>query len=445
MAKTISKKLSKLDHAIALHSVEYEKLLSSLDPKFKELQNDLSSANGIKRLEYYKWLDFDYLLAINKQSKALAKEVLKQNYQHYLIIGMGGSGINSLVLQNSLNEFSLSGHKFIVQNNLDPSSLLARLKSINLDSTLFVLISKSGGTDEVRRNIATILNYLGDDSYSKFAKQSIIITEPICQGKKNFLHDLSAELQSKTGSQPKFLENDPDIGGRFSMFSPVGMFTAELMGLDSDAMIKAASAVFQDFKAASSIQESEIAKIATLDILLSRKGIQNRYSMVYADSLEALNKFRAQLKGESLNKTGIDSTVQIAGIGTANHHSDLELLFKKDNKLVLEQIYWVKPAQDHTNSKSLDCLNDLVGQSNHQALIDNHILALAKYLVDNKAIVIQTAIPEQNETYLAQFCMQDMLATVVQGGLQDPLGSKSILDLVIRQEEVERYKKSLKK
>ena len=45
--------------------------------------------------------------------------------------------------------------------------------------------------------------------------------------------------------------------------------------------------------------------------------------------LEAINKFRAQLKGESLNKDGIDSTIHVPGIGTVNHHSDLVLLLKK--------------------------------------------------------------------------------------------------------------------
>jgi glucose-6-phosphate isomerase len=480
MTKTLTKKLSNIDNAVALHQADYDQLLSSLEAKFKEVQNNLVTANGAKPLEYYKWLDFDYLLEANQETKALAKAMLAKNYQHYLIVGMGGSGINSLVLQNSLNEFTPSGNKFTVQNNLDPSSLLARLDSIDLDSTLFVFISKSGTTDEVRRNVATILDHWdrhpakqsfasdvdtkevgtvqstsstnGDscreesqNCHAKFAAQSVFITEPAREGKKNFLHDLRTELKAKTGTEPPFLANDPNIGGRFSMFSPVGMFTAELMGLDSDAMIKAAADVFEDFKAAQSIQESEAAKIAALDILLTQKGLQNRYSMVYADSFEALNKFRAQLKGESLNKTGVASTIQVPGVGTANHHSDLELLFKKDNKLVLEQIYWGKPAQDHVNSKSLDCLDDLVGQSNHQSLIDNHIIALGKYLIDNKAVVIQTIIPEQNEKYLSQFCMQDMLITIVQGGLQDPVGSSTILDLVIRQEEVERYKKSLKK
>ncbi len=454
---TMTEELTNLDDATKLYEPDFSKFLQTLEAKFKELQTRLGEANagGAKQLEYYKWLDFDYLSKINQETKAVASQIKKQNYKHALVMGMGGSGINSLMLKNALQEFSIKSQgstiipDWLIQNNLDPTSMLGRIAKIDLNKTLFIIISKSGSTDEVKRNITTLLDYWSEqakkDITESFARQSIYITEPPREGKKNFLHTMRDELKSKTGFEPPYLENDPNIGGRFSLFSPVGMFSAELMGLDSDALLNGAKQVFDNFKSNKSIQESVIAKLAALDIFLVRKGLASRYSMVYSDSLEAFNKFRAQLKGESLNKNGIDSTVHVPGIGTVNHHSDLELLLKTNNKLILEQIYFVKPAQDHTNKKSLDCLSDLVGQSNHQSLIDNHINPLYKYILSTKAPVIQTRIPEQNETYLAAVCMQDMLVTVMQAGLQDSLGSIEKLDLAIRQHEVEKYKGSLRK
>ncbi len=453
---TLTQEFTTLDDAIKLYEPEFSKFLQSLTPKFQELQTRLLQANagGDKQLEYYKWLDFDYLTKINQETKLIASQIKKQNYKHALVMGMGGSGINSLVLKNALQEFVInkpsdSIQDWVVQNNLDPTSMLGRISKIDLNKTLFIIISKSGSTDEVKRNITTLLDFWSKQSKTdiakKFAEQSVYITEPPREGKKNFLHTMRAELKSKTGFEPPYLENDPNIGGRFSLFSPVGMFSAELMGLDSEALINGAKQVFAKFEQVKSIQESVIAKLAALDIFLARKDFQSRYSMVYSDSLEALNKFRAQLKGESLNKNGIDSTVHVPGIGTVNHHSDLELLLKTNNKLILEQIFFNKPAEDHSNQKSLDCLSDLVGQSNHKSLIDNHINPLYNYLLENKAPVIQTRIPEQNETNIAAFCMQDMLVTIVQAGLQDSLGSIEKLDLAVRQWEVEKYKSSLKK
>jgi glucose-6-phosphate isomerase len=178
-----------------LTNEDFKNFYSSFIPKILELQTTLSKASS--ELEYFKWLDFDYLLKTNISTKKLAKE--KKNFKTVLVIGMGGSGINSLVLKNALYEFAplakrKSDINLIIQNNLDTSSMLSRLESLDLNDTLLLIISKSGGTDEVRRNLNTIINYWQSKSTFnpvKLATNSVIITEPPQEGKKNFLHDYS--------------------------------------------------------------------------------------------------------------------------------------------------------------------------------------------------------------------------------------------------------------
>ena len=431
-----SKIVNKIEPAVKLLGQPFASFSQSLTGKFTELQATLAEPS---KLEYYKWLDFDYLQTINQETKILAQQILAKNFTDVVIIGMGGSGINSLVLKNALFEFN-AGKKstlnFVVQNNLDPASFNARMQGLDYERTLFVLISKSGGTDEVRRNLAYLCDHV---DLKTLAANTVILTEPKQDGKKNFLHKFADEVLAKTGIQIPCLENDPNIGGRFSMFSPVGMFTAELMGLNSDELLQGAEACLQDFIES----HSDIFDLASLEIYLSRNGYNNRYSMVYSDSLEAVNKFRAQLKGESLNKTGIDSTIHVAGIGTVNHHSDLELLLKQNNGVLLDQVFFAEPSYDYVNGSSLECLQDLTGQSNHKALMDLHINPLYEYLIANKAMVIQTIIAKANEEHCAYLLMQDMLVTVVTAGLQDEIGSNTKLDLAVRQWEVERYKKSV--
>ncbi len=478
---SVTTKLDALENIYGTELKEYEKAFTA---KFKELHQTLKTASS--KLEYFKWLDFDYLRKINQQSKELAASIKKQGMRNALVVGMGGSGIDSLVLANSLQDFSpnleasfTGGYqslRLLVQNNLDPSSLKSKLLKLDLagelDKTVFIIISKSGSTDEVTRNTATIINYLTRSLgkaatkdpglvLANLAKRMVIITEPAQEGKKNFLLELKAEIENKCLSasttdsnsqaasklQIPVLENHPWIGGRFSMFSPVGMLSAELMGLSSDELLKGAEECWQDFINATELNESTVARLALADIYLSRKqGFAYRYSMVYADALEALNKFRAQLKGESLNKTGIDSTVHIPGIGTVNHHSDLELLLKDNNKLVLEQIYFAKPSLDHINQPTgLEAFKNIEGESNHESLIRNHIKPLARYLTEKHCPVIETIISEQKEKPIAYYLMQDMLVTIVEAGLQDSLGAIEKLDLAIRQWEVEKYKKALRK
>ncbi len=467
MAQTDTQALvnTNLDGLKQIYSKDLEEFNKASEPKFAELRSVLATASS--KLEYFKWLDFSYLKSVDPATKALAAELKKRGTRTALVVGMGGSGINSLVLQNALQEFkptATSTIKVIVQNNLDPSSLKSRLVKLDvageLDKTVFIVISKSGSTDEVTRNTSTIINYLARslgkasggaeaEVLADFAKRLVIITEPAQEGKKNFLLELKKEIEAKSAERVTIpaLENHPFIGGRFSMFSPVGMLSAELMGLSSDELIAGAEACWNDFTAAASIASSTVAQLALADIMLCRKhGYACRYSMVYADALEAVNKFRAQLKGESLNKTGIDSTVHVAGIGTVNHHSDLELLLKDNNKLILEQIYFAKPALDHINQNTgLDAFKAIENESNHELLLRNHIKPLARYLTEKGCPVIETVISEQKDKALAYYLMQDMLVTIVQAGLQDAPGAVEKLDLAIRQWEVEKYKKALRK
>jgi len=452
-----TKPVTLIDGIKEIFKEEFTAYLAKYSDKFTELKRVLlaQSQGADPKLEYFQWLNFDYLKNLNElKTKALANKIKTQGYEKFMVVGMGGSGINSLVLNNALREFvgpANNALEILIQNNLDSSSMQARLESLgdNIEKTLFVIISKSGGTDEVRRNLYSIISYQiarNPEKLKDLYRSMVLITEPEKEGKKNFLHELKKEVKAKFDVEIPVLENHPEIGGRFSMFSPVGMFTAELIGLDSTALITGAEECFKDFTEQNSIESSNVAQLALIDIMLSKLAYAYRYSMVYADSLEATNKFRAQLKGESLNKNGIESTVHVPGIGTVNHHSDLELLFKDNNRLVLEQIYFLKPAYDAKNQNiNLDVLKDLEGESNHQSLIKNHIKPLRNYLLEKGNPVLTSILPEQNEFNLAYFLFQDMLVTIVQAGLQDSMNSFEKLDLSIRQWEVERYKKSLTK
>lgn len=416
----------------------------------KTLKSLIGSNSKESKLEYFKWLDFDYLKEINGTTSNLTKALHNKGYTNLMVIGMGGSGINALVLKDALyanKPYQEGSPEILIQNNLDPASLYSKLEQLKaqdkLNKTAFAFISKSGGTDEVKRNLSTILDYFTetagsrDKALEQFAKQAVFITE---NNKSNFLNKLREEIKDKTNTEIAYIEHHPEIGGRFSMFSPVGMFAAQMMGLNSNKLLIGAEECFKNLCNSKGLENSVIGKMALYDILLYRQGYRNRYSMVYSDSLESLNKFRAQLRGESLNKNKIDSTMHIAGVGTVNHHSDLELLFKDNNQVILEQLAFAEPLRDHQNKhEDIKSLKDLTGQSNYQSLIQGHILPVYQYLKDKKKPVILTIIDKQNEESMGYYLMHDMLCTVMQAGLQDRL------DDAIRQHEVERYKKDVKK
>ena len=130
-----------------------EEYCGNYEEKFKDLQEKLvkhiNSSDEADKLEYFQWLKFPYLKEINESSIKLAAEVKAKGYKKAVIVGMGGSGINSLVLNNALAEFSKPRDKaleLVVQNNLDSSSMQARLEQIGADlsKTLFVIIFLEG-------------------------------------------------------------------------------------------------------------------------------------------------------------------------------------------------------------------------------------------------------------------------------------------------------------
>lgn len=445
-----NKAISKLDKLKDFVDSPQELFVDHFRLLYEKTLNTLIGANEKEtKQEYFKWLDFNYLREASATSSNLAKALKNKGINNLFVVGMGGSGINALVLKNAFYDHGQTNGKagLYVQNNLDPSSLLSKLDELKasdkLAKTAFTFISKSGGTDEVKRNLYTILDFLhevygsDENAIEQFAKQAVFITE---NNPGNFLCKLKEEIKSKLKVEIPFIEHHPEIGGRFSMFSPVGLFVAHMLELDANKLLIGAEDCWKDLVSQKALEKSQIGKSALYDIIFFRQGYRNKYSMVYSDSLEALNKFRAQLRGESLNKNGIDSTMHVPGTGTINHHSDLEMLFKDQNQVILEQIVFAEPARDHRNTyDTLKSIEELEGQSNYQSLLQGHVLPIYDYLSQNGHPVIMTVIDKHNEQSLGYFLMHDMLSTVMQAGLQDRL------DDSIRQKEVERYKVQVKK
>ena len=140
---------TELDLVKKIYGEKLESFSSSLTQVAEQVQQKLKNANTDgTRLDYFKWLDFAYLKNLNQsQTRPQAAKFKAAGFKNALVVGMGGSGINSLVLKNSLVEFNPNKSADVdvwIQNNLDPSSMLARLKQLenDLDKTLFVIISK---------------------------------------------------------------------------------------------------------------------------------------------------------------------------------------------------------------------------------------------------------------------------------------------------------------
>ena len=258
-----------------------------------------------KTIGYYN-LIFQDTKAIKEFSKTIKQKDI-------VIIGIGGSSLGTYAIHEFLRNKE-NDKKLHFLESTDPVDLQRRVKKINLKDSLFIIISKSGTTIEV----VSILKYIS--SRVEINKSNTIcITE----------HDskLNAFATSK-GIQT--FEIQKDVGGRFSVFSPVGLVPLAIMGLDINKLLDGCKEVNKSFFEKEEYFTSIMEKARFIVENKNKFNINVVFS--YSSLLDGFNKWYVQLWGESLGKININGTKQsftpIGLIGPVDQHSFLQLIME---------------------------------------------------------------------------------------------------------------------
>tara|TARA_B100002052_G_scaffold298943_1_gene334336 strand:+ start:3606 stop:4718 length:1113 start_codon:yes stop_codon:yes gene_type:complete len=220
-----------------------------------------------------------------------------KKFKTVIIIGMGGSILSSKAV------YSFLKHKikkdFVFIDNLDQSFLEKVKKKYNFSKTLFLIISKSGNTTE------TIINSSYFKAYLK-KKNTIILSE----NKNNILREFARRKKLK------FIKHNPNIGGRFSVFSNVGMLPAYLMGLKIKKFKKETVKFLKNNK----MLNNSLKQFKKLNFKKNKILILFNY-------VPELNDFLSwcqQLMAESLGKNG-KGFLPVISNAPKDHHSLLQL------------------------------------------------------------------------------------------------------------------------
>jgi transaldolase / glucose-6-phosphate isomerase len=155
--------------------------------------------------------------------KAFAAQTVADGLTDCVLLGMGGSSLAPEVIRQSFGE-KAGALRLHVLDSTDAAAVLAVDDAIDVDKTLFLVSSKSGGTIEPMSMFKHFWSLKPDGSH--FAA----ITDP---------GSGLADLASEHGFRHVFL-NDPDIGGRYSALSHFGLVPAALMGADVEALLDGA-------------------------------------------------------------------------------------------------------------------------------------------------------------------------------------------------------------
>jgi len=266
-------------------------------------------------------------------SVRVAEEIRTSGATDFIHIGIGGSALGPMALHKALSHPYYNalpgevrrGPRLHFAENTDPATLSAILDLADPDGSWVNVVTKSGSTAETMANFLVIRGILVD-SLGDFGFQgrTIATTDP----EKGFLKEIADREDFKVLPIPA------DVGGRFSVLTPVGLLPAAVAGLDVDALLAGAAQCVDEVNEQGA--EHPAAVGAAMHYLMdTARGRNVRVMMTYADALERLAAWFVQLWAESLGKDGKGSTPHGA-VGTTDQHSQVQLYMEGPQDKVIE-------------------------------------------------------------------------------------------------------------
>ncbi|HEY9203371.1 MAG TPA: glucose-6-phosphate isomerase, partial [Sulfurimonas sp.] len=252
---------------------------------------------------------YNLVFSDTSKYKEYAKSVVQKNI---VVIGIGGSTLGTYAIYKFLKYSKNLSKKLYFLETTDPIDIRSKLENIELDDTLFIVISKSGTTIET----ISIFKYI--NSLIKCDKNNtLVITES----------DSKLSGYAKANGITSF-DIPKNVGGRFSVFSAVGLVPLAIVGVDIDQLLSGAKEMHDSFFNKTQTYERVLKKARFFVEYKNSFNINVVFS--YSSRLEGFNKWYIQLWGESLGKIDINSTRQgltpIGIIGPIDQHSFLQLI-----------------------------------------------------------------------------------------------------------------------
>ena len=358
----------------------------------KKIFKDISS----KSFGFLKDIYCDNLGEITKLADHL------RNFENVLFLGTGGSSLGGKTLVSIKENFFFkdSSPKIFFLENVDEWSISRLTMKINLQNTALVVISKSGETIETLSQFFFLKNEMKE--IDNFKKKVFIITE----NKKSTLK----EIQEEEGF--KFYEHKKNIGGRFSIFSLVGLLPASLAGFEISSFREGGKLFLKNLIDDESFFDNQF--FSTLCLMnLYKKNYNISVFMPYSDRLDNLSFWYRQLWAESIGKNRMGIT-PVNALGTVDQHSQLQLYLDGPSDKFFTFIFEKKKKFN----KKLDCS---YGEDKNFSLLHNRpfenllifeLRATIETLKQKKAPLRVIELDEINENAIGSLIMFLFLETI---------------------------------
>ncbi len=245
-------------------------------------------------------------------------------FKNFLLIGIGGSALGPQFVAHALGNPATDKLRPFFFDNTDPDGMERVLALIgnDLNRTLCIVISKSGGTKETRNGML-VAQAAYEKAQLSFGQHAVAVT-------------MSGSDLDKYSTKSQWIERFPMwdwVGGRTSELSAVGLLPAALHGIDIDEMLRGAKECDEENRTKISLQCPSL--LLALAWYESGNGIgsKNMVLLPYKDRLELFSKYLQQLVMESLGKElDLNGKVVQQGItvlgnkGATDQHSYIQQL-----------------------------------------------------------------------------------------------------------------------
>ncbi len=312
---------------------------NNYNEKIAKIINDLNSRKD-KPGQWLQWLNLGY----SEETVWLVKEyaaMIKGRFENILVLGIGGSALGGCAVCEALlkpywnlltEEQRDNLPRIFFLDNIDPDQMNALLDILDLKKTLVNVITKSGSTAETMSQFMIIKDRLEKELGDNYIRNIVATTDQ----NVGILRQISNEEGYKTFVIPD------DVGGRFSVFSAVGLLPFALVDINIEELMQGVKDMDLALKN-TDIRHNIAAQNALIHYLMdTQKGKNITVMMPYSSRLKYISDWFAQLWAESLgkendnngNRVNIGPT-PVKALGATDQHSQIQLYNEgPNNKLI---------------------------------------------------------------------------------------------------------------
>lgn len=334
--------------------------IEAMQPEVTAAHNLLETGDGAGS-DFLGWLDLpvDYDKEEFNRIKVAASKI-RETSDVLLVIGIGGSylGARAAIEFCKSRNYNLlaedSPQIFFIGNSLSPAELMETVELIGEKDFSINVISKSGTTTEPSIAFRFFRKIITERYGAEEARKRIFATTDRKRG-------VLKELADREGYETFVIPDD--VGGRYSVLTPVGLLPIAAAGIDIDMLMKGAADAREAYSDPD-IGKNDCYRYAAIRNLLLRKGKVVELMVSYEPSFSLMNEWYKQLFGESEGKDG-KGILPDSVIFSTDLHS-LGQYIQEGQRILFETVVtFSKPLQDciiEEDEEDADGLNFLAGR-----------------------------------------------------------------------------------